>query len=128
MTPSDQTTTINDLKKQVRHFIDARDWDQFHPPKDLAIGLITEASELLEHFRFRSDAEIADLLNDEQFREALQHELADCFYFILAISSKLKFDLTQNLAAKMALSAQRYPIQASHGKNVKYTDLASDKD
>jgi NTP pyrophosphatase (non-canonical NTP hydrolase) len=123
MTVSDHTTPITTLKAEVRRFIEARDWDQFHTPKDLAIGLITEASELLEHFRFRKDDEIEQLLQDAEFREQLQHELADCFYFILAISNKLDFDLAEILRAKMAISARRYPEALASGRNVKYTEL-----
>lgn len=122
-TISDKTTPIDDLKKEVHQFINARDWDQFHTPKDLAIGLITEASELLEHFRFKNEAEVEDLLTDKQFQLDLQHELADCFYFILAISNKLEFDLSAVLLAKLAISAQKYPIAKAHGKNLKYTQL-----
>jgi hypothetical protein len=51
----DRETTIADLAAQVRAFCEARDWDQFHGPKDLAIGLVTEGGELLEAFRFLSD-------------------------------------------------------------------------
>jgi len=121
---SDSTTPVVNLKEEVRSFIEARDWDQFHTPKDLAIGLITEASEFLEHFRFRNEAEIEQLLaEDEAFCEALRHELADCLYFILAISNKLEIDLAQALTDKMALSARRYPEKLATGRNVKYTDL-----
>lgn len=120
---SDQTTHLATLRDWVRLFIEARDWDQFHTPKDLAIGLITEAGELLEQFRFRNDDEIETLLGDDAFCEALQHELADCLYFILAFSNKLDFDLTQALQAKMAISARRYPVHLASGRNVKYTDL-----
>lgn len=120
---SDQTTAVATLRDEVRAFIEARDWDQFHTPKDLAIGLITEASEFLEHFRFRSEAEIEQLLADEGFRQELQHELADCLYFILAISHKLEIDLSQALRDKMAISAERYPERLASGRNVKYTEL-----
>lgn len=123
MTISDENTPINTLKSEVADFIEARDWDQFHPPKDLAIGLITEASEFLEHFRFRSEAEVADLLHTPAFREALSHELADCFYFVLALSRKLEIDLAQALLEKLAISAERYPIERAQGRNVKYTEL-----
>lgn len=118
---SDQQTSISELRIRVRDFIEARDWDQFHSPKDLAIGLITEASELLEHFRFRDEAEVECLLADEAFRTELRHELADCFYFVLAISRKLDIDLSQALAEKMNLSARRYPVDVVRGKNEKYT-------
>lgn len=121
MTVSDQTGNIDSLKAKVRNFIAARDWDQFHPPKDLAIGLITEASELLEHFRFRDEAEVERLLASPEFRRAVQYELADCLYFVLAISNKLDIDLTQALTAKMEISEKRYPVEKAKGRNDKYT-------
>ncbi len=122
MSATDQNTNISELREKVRSFIQARDWDQFHSPKDLAIGLITEASELLEHFRFRNEAEVDRLLSDDEFRRSLQYELADSFYFVLALSNKLGFDLTQTLTDKMAVSEQRYPVELAHGKNHKYTE------
>src|SRR6516162_6005224 len=69
--------TFSDLKKKVQDFCEARDWDQFHGPKDLAIGVITEASELLEHFRFLSDEQAMALLNNQEQREEIEDELAD---------------------------------------------------
>lgn len=125
MANSDQMTSISDLRAEVRQFIVARDWDQFHSPKDLAIGLITEAAELLELFRFRGEAEVSELLADGDFRRELRHEMADCFFFMLAMSHKLNVDLSQALAEKMALSAQRYPVELARGKNAKYTVYAS---
>ena len=64
----DEATSVSELKGLVRRFVEERDWDQFHTPKDLAIGLSVEAAELLEHFRFRSDEEIEDRLRDEARR------------------------------------------------------------
>ena len=58
MNITDQTCTIAQLKEQIRNFVKERDWEQFHTPKDLAIGLSVEAAELLEHFRFQSDTDI----------------------------------------------------------------------
>jgi len=120
---SDDTVSMTMLKKDVATFIEARNWDQFHTPKDLAIGLITEASELLEHFRFRDNAEIDTLLTDDDFCQAVYHELADCLYFVLAISNKLQIDLTQVFKEKLAISAERYPVSLAAGRNVKYTQL-----
>lgn len=117
----DQETSVEILRNQVREFILARDWDQFHPPKDLAIGLVIEAGELLEHFRFRSNDEIESLLQDEAFQTLLRHELADCLYFVLALANKLDLDLSAALQEKMALSARRYPVEQVRGRNEKYT-------
>ena len=63
-----QRRTVEDLADIVRQFCEARDWDQFHGPKDLAIGVITEAAELLEHFRFQSEAQSLELLWDKKTR------------------------------------------------------------
>ena len=77
MHENDRSTHVAELTSWVRQFVEERDWDQFHTPKDLAIGLSVEAAELLEHFRFRSDEEIEDRLRDEARRAEIGHELAD---------------------------------------------------
>ena len=123
MHTDDHSTPVEALKEQARDFVRQRDWSQFHTPKDLAIGLCTEAAELLELFRFRRDDEIAARLQDPDFRRALGDELADALYFILLLSDNLQLDLSQSLRQKMALSAERYPVDKARGKNLKYTEL-----
>ena len=85
---SDASTTLAALQDVVRAFCEARDWDQFHGPRDLAIGIVTEAAELLDRFRFKTDAECAALLGDPAGREGVEHELADTLFFILRNSRK----------------------------------------
>jgi NTP pyrophosphatase (non-canonical NTP hydrolase) len=119
----DEQSEVADLKSQVRTFCEARDWDQFHGPKDLAIGLATEASELLEIFRFLSDEQCAAKLVDPASRQAIENELADVLFFLLRFAQRFDIDLTDALAAKMKLNAQRYPIEKSRGKNLKSGDL-----
>ena len=121
--PHDASTSVSDLKAQIREFVRERDWDQFHFPKDLAIGLAIESAELLEHFRFRSNEEIGDRLDHEEFRRALRHELADVLYFALLMCANLDMDASQILDEKLALSRQRYPVEQARGKNLKYTEL-----
>lgn len=125
MPQSDSTTAVGTLKQMVRKFIDARDWDQFHSPKDLSIGLIIEAGELLEHFRFRENAEISERLSTPEFREEVANEMADVLFFLLAMSRKLDIDLSDALAAKMILSEKHYPVEKARGKNLKYTAYTS---
>jgi NTP pyrophosphatase (non-canonical NTP hydrolase) len=120
----DTEITVQDLKDRIQDFCEDRDWDQFHSAKDLAIGLVTEASELLEHFRFRSEAEIEAMLRETPKRREIAHELADAFFFILRFSQKMGFDLSSSLEAKMAVNAERYPIDMARGKNAKYTELS----
>ena len=120
---SDASTTVSQLKAQIKEFVHERDWDQFHFPKDLAIGLTIEASEVLEQFRFRSNEEIQQRLTDPAFRRDLSHELADVLYFTLLMCANLDMDASQMLEEKLALSRQRYPIDQARGRNLKYTEL-----
>jgi len=119
----DATTVLADIKSDIQKFCEARDWDQFHSPKDLAIGLITEAAELLELFRFKSPEEIQALFEDPPAREKISDELSDSFYFILRFAQKYNFDLTTELEAKMKKNAQKYPVKKSRGTNKKYNEL-----
>ncbi len=114
--------TLAQLTAEIRRFVAERDWAQFHTPKDLAIGLSTEAAEVLEHFRFRSDPEIATRLEDESFRRAVGHELADALYFVLLMCDRFGLDAAQMLEEKLAISARRYPVEKARGKNLKYTE------
>ena len=80
----DDSRTIAEAKEIVRRFCEERDWDQFHNPKDLAIGISTEASELLELFRFKTPEECAEMLSSEK-GEDVRDELSDVFYFGRAV-------------------------------------------
>ena len=120
---NDDCTVVAELKARVREFVTARDWDQFHYPKDLAIGLAIEAAELLEQFRFRSNEEVEGMMADPRQRQRVAHELADVFYFVLLMCANLGLDASSILAEKLALSAQRYPVEEARGRNLKYTEL-----
>lgn len=119
----DNTCTIADIKEQIRHFVRERDWEQFHTPKDLAIGLSIEAAEVLEHFRFRSEREVAALLAEEASLKDIGHELADVLYFVLLMCDRFGLDAATLMREKMAISAARYPVDKARGRNVKYTQL-----
>jgi NTP pyrophosphatase (non-canonical NTP hydrolase) len=114
---------VSSLTKSVMDFCIERDWDQFHDPKELAIGLITEASELLEIFRFQSTEQVSALLNDERSRTEIEDELADCLFFILRFAGRNGINLTQALAAKLEKTAKKYSIEKSRGNNIKYNKL-----
>ena len=122
--PDDDRTTVAELMTWIRRFVADRDWDQYHLPKDLAIGLSIEAAEVLEHFRFRSDKEVAALLDDDEFLTAVGHELADVLYFVLLMCGNMGLDASRLLDEKLAISSQRYPVDKARGKNLKYTQLA----
>jgi NTP pyrophosphatase (non-canonical NTP hydrolase) len=105
----DGKTTIYQLKGIVRDFIDERDWDQFHNAKDLAIGVSTEAGELLDIFRFKTQDQIDEMLSSREKRIEIGNELADVLYFVLNFSYKFNFDLSEELKRKLLLNASKYP-------------------
>lgn len=115
--------TIDKLKSIVQTFCEVRDWDQYHGPKDLAIGVSTEAAELLEHFRFQSDEQALALLNDPHVKEEIEDELADVLFFLLRFSQRFDIDLTKALLRKIEKSERKYPVEKAKGKNTKYTKL-----
>lgn len=116
---TDTETTILQLKDRVRVFCEARNWDQFHNAKDLAIGIATEAGELLEHFRFQSQEQIDEILADPARREGIEEELADVLIFLLRFAQRFGFGLSTAVADKLAANAQRYPISTARGSNRK---------
>ena len=118
----DEQKTIGDLKNKVKKFCEERDWDKYHNAKDLAIGIITEASELLEKFRFKSEKEIEELLESSKKNE-ISEELADVLYFVLRLSQKYDIDLSRELENKLSKNELKYPISKSKGSNKKYTEL-----
>ncbi len=111
--------SILELQERVRRFCEARDWDQFHGAKDLAIGIITEASELLELFRFRSDQEVEDLFQKPDRRAAIEAELADVLIFVLRFAQRYEIDLSEAVLRKLASNEERYPVESSRGSNEK---------
>jgi NTP pyrophosphatase (non-canonical NTP hydrolase) len=111
---NDKTTTLSDVKTMVQKFCEERDWDPYHSPKDLAIGLVTEASELLEIFRFVRERELKPLLEDPAQRERMADELADSLYFILRFAQLYHFDLSDCMDRKMVKNALKYPAPGSH--------------
>ena len=117
----DDKTTIQDLKKQVKKFCEDRDWDKYHNPKDLAIGIITEAAELLDHFRFKSEEDIKQILKSK--KQEVSEELADVLYFVLRLAQKHDIDLASELDKKLRKNELKYPIGKSKGSNKKYSEL-----
>ena len=111
------------LKKEIGEFCAARDWDPYHDIKELSIGMITEASELLEIVRSRSVAESEALLAAPEERVKIEDELADVLFFLLRISGKYDVDLAAALDRKMRKNAVKYPVEKARGNNRKYDQL-----
>ena len=114
---------IAQLQQRIKQFCEERDWDQYHNPKELAIGIITEASELLELFRFQSEQEIESMFMRPDKKTAICEEIADVFYFVLRLAQKYNIDLSAELGKKLAKNEQKYPVAKAKGSNKKYTEL-----
>lgn len=112
-------TSLEHLNQEVRTFCEDRDWTQFHTPKELAIGMVTEASELLELFRFQDESQMRDMLANPVTREHIGDELADQLYFLLRFADLYGFDLGAELTRKLNKNAAKYPIEQSRGSNRK---------
>lgn len=118
----DNETNIHELKENVKKFCEDRDWNQYHNAKELAIGMVTESSELLQHFRFKSEKEVDEMFESSEKRKEISEELSDTLYFILRFAQKYNIDLTTELNKKMKKNGEKYPIEKSKGSNKKYTE------
>lgn len=101
---------LDAMTAQVRDFCDARDWRKYHTPKELAIGMATESSELLQLFRFMSDERIAEMFEDAEQRHAIEDEVADTLLFLLRFTDLNDIDLPAALSSKLKRNGERYPI------------------
>lgn len=112
---------LHELSKKVLLFRDERDWKQFHNPKDLAISLVLESTELLEHFQWKNNMELDQYIVEN--KNSIGEELADIFYWTLLISNDLNIDLVKSLTEKLRKNAEKYPVKLSKGKHTKYNKL-----
>jgi NTP pyrophosphatase (non-canonical NTP hydrolase) len=112
---------IEELQQKIVAFRDERDWKQFHNPKDLAISLLLEASELLEHFQWKSVEEMKQHVKDN--KTEVSEELADVYYWVLLMAHDLGINLTEALNSKMKQNEEKYPISKAKGRHTKYTNL-----
>ena len=102
----------------VKKFRDDRNWRQFHNPKDLAISLSLEASELLEIFQWSAtDLECIDKL------DMVKEELADVLSYAILLADRYGLNLDEIIQAKMQKNAEKYPIEKATGVSTKYTEL-----
>lgn len=111
---------VADLACRLRDFADARDWHQFHTPKNLVMALTGEVGELVSELQWLSDSEVAArLVADEAFRELLGAEIADVVMYLVRLADVLQIDLAHSVEAKLASNESRYradQVRGSHRK------------
>jgi dCTP diphosphatase len=111
---------LEELKARVRNFVDERDWERFHSPKNLAMALSVEASELVELFQWLTEEESGAL--DAERRLRVADELADVLWFLVRLSDRLDIDLLEAAERKLATNAAKYPADRVRGNARKYDE------
>lgn len=115
------TDPLLDLRDQLRAFAAARDWDQFHSPRNLATALAVEAAELLEPFQWLDDEQSRAL--PPETRAAVEEELADVLLYLVRLADKLDVDLAAAARAKITRNGAKYPVDKARGSSRKYDML-----
>ena len=111
---------VNKIMKTLRVFASERDWEKFHSPKNLAMALSVEASELVEIFQWMSEKE-SELTNiDNANLERAKEEIADILIYLIRISDQLKIDLERAVKKKLSINEVKYPVASSKGSSLKY--------
>ena len=112
--------SIEELTRKIIAFRDARDWKQFHNPKDVALSMVLEAGEVMEHFQWKDAKEVEEYIKTH--KEEIGEEIADVLYWILLMTYDLDIDVLEALDKKMAKNEKKYPIEKTKGRHNKYTD------
>lgn len=117
---------LHAIRDLVRTFVDERDWDQFHTPKNLACALSVEVAELLEHFQWLQTGRLEELGEDKL--EQVRHEMADVLVYLVRMADKLDVDLGAAVVEKMALNRAKYPAELVRGDARKYHEYRDAKE
>ena len=114
-------TELERLRDQLREFATARDWEQFHSPKNLAMALAAEAGELLEIFQWLTEEQSRSLAPDAH--AAARDEIADVLLYLLRLADQLGIDPVAEARRKIVANAEKYPVHKARGSAKKYTEL-----
>lgn len=112
---------MNSLTQQIRTFAKERDWQQFHSPKNLAMALSVEVSEIVEIFQWLTQEESRDL--DDTKKAHLEEEIGDVLIYLANLADKFDIDPIDVAKKKMKLNATKYPVDKAQGKANKYTEF-----
>ena len=114
-------TTIEELTAEIRAFRDARDWMQFHNPKELAVAITAEAGELLQHFVWQNPEQSERRVTER--RAEIASEIADVAILLFELADNSGIDITASIRAKLARNEERYPVDKARSSNAKYNEL-----
>jgi dCTP diphosphatase len=120
---TDANTTLQHVKDAIARFTATRDWQQFHSAKNVAMALVSEAAELMAHFRWSEAGQDAAVLADPQSLREIRHEVADVMLLVAEFANVAGIDIAQAVQEKMAINAERYSVEKSRGTARKYDRL-----
>lgn len=115
-TSDDAETTVGELRQMVFDFVDGRDWQQFHAPKNISMALAIEAAELMEHFQWLTVAESRAVVDDATRLADVGEELADVICYAMALANELNLDIASTMRAKMKKNEAKYPADEFKGR------------
>lgn len=121
MSSNNNSDRYNEVVNKLLAFRHERNWEQFHTPKNLSMGIAIEASELMQEFLWKNDEEVAQRIKDKP--ENVADEIADIASYVFLLSHDLGFDLFKEIERKIAKNAAKYPAEKCYGKATKYNEL-----
>mgnify|MGYP000661816059 CR=1 FL=1 len=113
---NDENTTVAALRREMQRFVEERDWQQFHSPKNLSMAIAIEAAELMEHYQWLNEREAAQAAESAETMAKVREELADVLCFALSFANALGIDISQSVRAKMIKNATKYPVERFRGR------------
>lgn len=112
---------IKELTKKIKQFRDERNWLQFHNHKDMALSLVLEAAEVLEHFQWKSPEEVVK--HGKELKDEISDELADVAIYLFELADNLEINLQEAIIRKLEINGKKYPVEKAKGKHLKYDKL-----
>lgn len=112
---------LKSIINKIKQFRDERDWMQFHDPKNMAVSIIIEASELLEHFQWKTKEEVDKYIAEN--KGEVMEEIADIALYLFELADNLGIDLLDAMNRKLLKNDRKYPAEKARGKHTKYNRL-----
>jgi dCTP diphosphatase len=112
---------VEKILRKIREFRDKRDWMQFHDPKNMAISIVLESAELLEHFQWKDAAEVERHVQEQ--KDDISDEIADIAMYLLELADNLGINLLDAMEKKLIKNEHKYPVEKSRGVATKYNKL-----
>ena len=113
---NDNKTTLDNLKSYVEHFVEERDWSQFHSPKNISMALAIEASELMDLFKWDTEKDSNEKMSKSTPRQEASDELADIMIYAIAFANRNNIDISSAIEQKMQKNEQKYPVNQYKGR------------